>query len=276
MKLTNSVNQEVQERTHTSPHILTLDIETAPLQSYHWGLWDQNVGLDMIQDEWSILSFSAKWLGKSNVIYMDTGGRGVDKVRDDMAVLEALWGLLDNADIVVAQNGLAFDIKKINSRFLLAGLPPYSPIRVVDTMLVAKKHFNFTSNKLAWMSQHITNSKKSTHKLFPGFELWAECLKDNKKAWAEMKKYNVMDTVATEELYLKMLPWIGGHPNVATYTDSENASCPKCNSDNLQKRGLYHTQTGVFQRYCCVKCKGWSKGRNSILTREKRKALLGN
>jgi hypothetical protein len=55
-------------RTRNGPRILFLDIETAPLQSYHWGLWDQNIGLEQIGTEWSILSFSAKWLGERRVI----------------------------------------------------------------------------------------------------------------------------------------------------------------------------------------------------------------
>ncbi len=258
------------------PRILTLDIETAPLQSYHWGLWDQQIGLDFIQVEWTILSFSAKWLGDPKVIYQDTSGKGTKNVRDDSQLLLALWELLNEADIVVAQNGQAFDIKKINARMLMSGFPPYSPIRVVDTMLVAKKHFSFTSNKLAWMSKYITESEKSPHKLFPGFELWIECLKDNPKAWAEMQKYNCIDTIATEELYLKMLPWIGNHPNVATYTDSEEMSCPKCNSKDIQKRGLSYTQTSVYQRYQCQSCEGWSRGRVTTNTIAKRKSLLSN
>lgn len=258
------------------PRIVTLDIETAPLQSYHWGLWDQNIGLEQIAVEWTILSFSAKWLGEKKVFYKDTGGRGVDKVRDDKALLEELWNILNEADIVIAQNGQAFDIKKINARMIMAGMKPYSPIKIVDTMLVSKKHFSFTSNKLAWLSGHLTTAKKSEHKLFPGFELWAECMKDNAKAWAEMKKYNCIDTVATEELYLKLRPWVEGHPNVAIYSEMEEMLCPKCNSDKVQKRGKAFTQTGEYHRFQCQDCGGWSRSRYTLNTKDKRKAQLSN
>ncbi len=258
------------------PRIVTIDIETAPLQSYHWGLFDQNVGLEFIQDEWTILSFSAKWLGEDKVIYMDTGGKGVGKVRDDRKLLEALWDILNEADIVVGQNVQKFDIKKINSRMLMLGMKPYSPVRIIDTMLVAKRHFAFTSNKLKWMSKYLTNAKKDDHKEFPGFELWSECLKDNKKAWAEMKKYNCLDTIATEELYLKMLPWIASHPNMSAYNDGLENECPKCASKKLQKRGVSVTQTGSFQRFQCQGCGGWSKSRTNNKSLEKRKTLLGN
>lgn len=258
------------------PRIVTLDIETAPLESYHWGLWDQNIGLDFIQLEWSILSFSAKWLGEKKVVYCHTGGRGKSKVRDDRAVCQELWNILDEADIVVTQNGKSFDIKKINARLIELGFKPYSPIKVIDTKLIAKKHFSFTSNRLEWMSKHLTNAKKSKHKEFPGFELWTECLKDNPKAWAEMRKYNCIDTIATEELYLKMLPWVEGHPNVAAYSSIEEVQCPKCGSQKVQKRGSARTQTGEYHRFQCQDCGGWARSRQVINTSTKRKSLLSN
>ncbi len=258
------------------PRIVTLDIETAPLQSYHWGLWDQNIGLEMINLEWTILSYSAKWLGDPNVIYSDTGGRGVAKVRDDKAILKEIWDILDQADIVIAQNGKAFDIKKINGRLIMNGFPPYSPVKVIDTMLESKKHFNFTSNKLAWLSEHLTSAKKSEHKAFPGFELWVECMNDNPKAWIEMRKYNCIDTVATEELYLKLRPWISNHPNVAIYNSDERPACPKCGSHKVESAGLRHTQIGVYRRFRCKDCQGYCSSRLVQNTKEKRASLLTN
>lgn len=258
----------------TAPSIVTLDIETSPLESYTWGLWDQNVGLEQIKTEWSILSYSAKWLGSKEIFFNHTGGRGPKKVRDDKPLMKELWNLLDQADLVVAQNGARFDIKKINSRLVVHGFGPYSPIRIVDTLSVAKKHFGFTSNKLAWLSKYLTETKKSEHKKFPGFELWLECLKDNPAAWAEMRKYNIQDVVATEQLYLKQRPWISGHPNVANYNFDESEQCPKCASPRLQARGWAVTQAGKYQRLQCQDCGGWSRSKKNLSSADKRKSLL--
>ena len=260
----------------SGPQIITLDIETAPLESWHWGIWKEMIGLEQIDIEWSILSFSYKKLGEGKVYYYDTSGHGPSKVRNDRALLDILWNVLDQADIVVTQNGKQFDIKKINSRMLMHNMPPYSPVKIIDTREAAQKHFSFTSNKLAWMSEHLVETKKSEHKLFPGFLLWKECLKDNPKAWAEMKKYNKVDVIATEQLYLKMRPWIEGHPNVACYTNDEVMRCPKCNSTNLHKRGYARTQTGVYHRYQCQRCFGWPRGRQIVNSTAKRKSLLIN
>lgn len=253
------------------PKILTLDIETAPLKVYAWGLWDQQTGINQIDTEWSILAVCAKWMGKAPV-YRDCRG----KPRDDKKLLTWVRGLLDEADIVISQNGVSFDIKKINARLIAEDMPPYSPVRHIDTKLVAQKHFGFTSNRLEWMGKNVGREPKSTHKKFPGFELWAACLEDNKAAWEEMKRYNVQDVKATERLYLKMRPWIEGHPNVNTYGNSDLEACPKCGSEHIQRRGMHTTQTARYARYHCQTCGGWSRGRKTELLRETGRSLLTN
>jgi RNase_H superfamily len=255
------------------PRILTIDIETSPLESYTWGIWEQNVGLDQIKTEWSILAFAAKWLGDKKVIYSDTGGRGAGKVRDDKKLVGEIWELLDKADLIVAQNGARFDLKKINARLVTHGYGPYSPVRVIDTLLIAKKHFGFTSNKLEWQSKYLTAAPKSKHKKFPGFELWLECLKDNPAAWAEMRKYNKQDVIATEELYLRQRPWIAQHPNLGTF-NSDGPTCPKCDDPHVVKKGIVTTQQGRYQQYQCKNCGGWSRGKQLLTPLPIRKEKL--
>lgn len=242
-----------------SPKILVLDIETAPIEAYVWGLWDQNIGIDFIKCDWTILSFAAQWVGRKEVIYADTGGDGVGMVRNDKAITVQIRGLLDEADIVVAQNGKQFDVRKINARIIEHGLLPPSPYRVIDTMIEAKKYFAFTSQKLAWTSKILTNSPKDEHKKFPGFELWKECLLDNPAAWAEMRKYNIRDIRATLLVYLKLRPWINNHPNMGMYTDKP--ACPKCGSKNVHARGIAVTQNATYQRFQCQTCGGWARGK---------------
>lgn len=257
-----------------SPSILILDIETAPIESYTWGLFDQNVAVKQIKSEWSIISYAAKWFNQSKVDYRDTSGRGSRYIRDDKALLGDIWKLLNEADIVVAQNGNSFDVKKINARLLMHGFAPYSPIRIIDTLLVARRHFSFTSNKLEWLSANLTDHPKDQHKNFPGFELWTECLADNPKAWREMKKYNIGDVFATEKLYKRLRPWIAQHPNLGAYKTGEMISCPKCGSEEITKQGIRTTQQGAYQQYKCGGCGGWSRGKVMLLSKDKRKSML--
>lgn len=248
------------------PKILTLDIETSPIEAYAWGIWEQNISLDQVKQDWSILAFAAKWLHAPEVIYADTGGRGKTRVRDDRRLLKQIWALLDEADIVVAQNGKAFDLKKINARLIEHGFPPYSPIRVVDTMLVARRHFAFSSNKLAFLTSKLTKAKKLTHKKYPGFSLWLACLADDPEAWKEMQAYNQMDVVSTEELYLKLRPWTSEHPNMGAYIDTDKPVCPKCGSKRLQSRGWVYSATGKHRKLRCQDCNGFARVRRNTKT----------
>jgi hypothetical protein len=256
----------------SNPRVLTLDIETAPIEAYVWDIWEQNVGLDQIKTEWSILAYCGKWLGSDELIYQDTGGRGPRKVRDDSRLLTGLHALLDDADIVVAQNGKKFDLRKINARLIMAGYKPYSPVRIIDTMLEARKVAAVTSTRLAWLSKYLTDTPKSEHKKFPGFELWLECLADNPVAWREMRKYNQIDVLSTEKTYLKLRPWMTTHPNMGAYHEGE--ACKNCGSTKLQSRGTVTTQQGKYQRFHCQECGAWPRGKVNLLSKTTRAGLL--
>lgn len=245
-----------KESYHSPTKILVLDIETAPLESYTWGTFEQDVGLDQIKTEWSILSFAAKWLHNPKVIYKSTGGRGKRYVRHDKPLLKDLWQLLDEADIVVSQNGKAFDIKKVNARMAMHGILPYSPIKQIDTLVEAKKHFKFTSNRLAWLSKYLSDTKKSEHKKFPGFSLWLECLQDNPKAWAEMKKYNIIDILATEQVYFKLRPWMNNHPNISQV----KGVCHSCGGTEFNSRGWNLQKNHKTRQLSCKSCGSYAAG----------------
>jgi hypothetical protein len=255
------------------PKIVTLDIETAPIEAYVWGTFKQNIGLNMIKQDWTILSFSFKWLGQKKVYYSDVSQK--EDVRDDSELLHELWCVLDECDILVGQNGRQFDVKKIMARFLTEGLPPVSPFKIVDTLEMAKQIARFTSNKQDWLSQLLTDQPKEHHNEFPGFELWAEVLKGNPRAWAVMKKYNKVDVIGCEQMYLTMLPYYEGHPNVAAYYDDDAMRCPRCGTADMQlqeKPAL--TNVGAYNRYQCGGCGGFARDRYTINSKAKRKALL--
>lgn len=196
---------------------LIIDIETSPIVGFVWGTWQQNLSHEQINADWSILSYAAKWAGESKVFYEDTGGRGVKKVRDDSVLLPGIWKLLDEADRIVAQNGNKFDVKKINYRLAEHGFDPPSKYRVYDTLLASRRLFAATSHKLGWLSEHLTDTPKSKHRKFPGWELWTECLKDNPAAWKEMRKYNIQDIKATEKLWMRQQAWVRNRPMLGTY-----------------------------------------------------------
>ena len=143
------------------PRVLLLDIETAPVLGFVWGLFDQNIALNQIHTDWHIISWSAKWLNDpaSKVMYMDQSK--AKNIEDDSKILKKMWNLLNEADIVVTQNGKKFDMKKLNARFILNNMGPPSPYRQIDTLVIAKKNFGFTSNKLEYMTKKLCKKNLS-------------------------------------------------------------------------------------------------------------------
>lgn len=247
--------------------ILLFDIETSPLMVYVWGLWENNVSLNQVVEDWSVLSWSAKWLGEKQLMYEDN--RKSKNIRDDKKLLKRIWELLDEADIVITQNGKSFDSKKLNARFIQHKMEPPSSYKHIDTKVLAKKHFGFTSNSLEYMTDKLCKKyKKLKHKNFPGQELWNECLKGNPKAWKEMEKYNKHDVLALEELYTKLQPW-DASVNFNLYSKSEAPVC-SCGSKDFQKRGFFFTNVGKYQRYRCKRCGAETRDRKNILDKNVR------
>lgn len=252
------------------PKILLIDIETSPIIAHVWQLFDNNVGLNQIEKDWHLLSFSAKWLGEKEIFYADQ--RNEKDISNDKKLLEKVWKLLDEADIVIGQNSKQFDIKKLNARFVLNGMKPPSSYRQIDTLRLAKKYFGFTSNKLAYMSSKLNKKyKKLDHKDFPGHEMWVECLKGNKKAWVAMEKYNKYDVLSLEELYTKLIPW-DNSINFAVYEPDKGPVC-SCGHNNFRAKGFAYTASGKFQRYECLKCGAQQQSKQNILTKEQKKSI---
>lgn len=255
------------------PKILCFDLETAPITAYTWGLFDQNIGLNQIKSDWHLISWSAKWLGEpaSKVMYMDNSR--AKNIQNDKALVQGLAKLLNQADIVITQNGDAFDIKKLNARAVINRLPPIKPVRSTDILKEGRKVFKFTSHKLEYITSILNDKyRKLKHNEYPGFELWSAILKGDKRAWKVMKKYCIHDVLSTEESYQKIQGWIKTQ-NISTYADDVVMRC-RCGSDSLESRGYAFTDNGKYQVYRCKSCGKWPRGAVNLLSAEKRKVSL--
>lgn len=246
------------------PKILLLDLETAPAKVFTWGLWEQNIGTTQIVEDGYVLMWCAKWLHKKEVLsdmLINYPSFYKENPRSDKKIAESIWKLMDEADIIVTQNGIDFDLKWINTMFVKHGLKPVSPYKSVDTKRVLKSKFRFISNKLDFVGRKLgLGGKLSTG----GFELWEGCLKGDKKCWDKMLKYCKNDVILLEKLYLKVLPFISNHPNYGLYSGVSDSVCPNCGCKSLERRGFEYTSTNKYQRYVCKKCGKWSRERKSI------------
>lgn len=243
--------------------ILLFDIETAPAKGWFWGVWETNV--IEVEQHGYMLSFSAKWLGQNKVITYTLNDFKGHKAysNDDKKLVSKLAELLNEADIVVAQNGDRFDLTTTNTRLIANNLPPIAPLKTIDTLKVARSKFKFLSNKLDDLGNFLGVGRKIAH---TGKHLWFGCMANDKKAWAMMKKYNVQDVILLEAVYLKLRPWITNHPN-HNFFNGETNKCPNCNSSQLHARGKRRTLTSEYKRYVCKDCGAWSRSNPERISR---------
>lgn len=250
------------------PKVLILDIETAPIQAYVWGLWKQNVYLDQIEADWFMLTWSAKWLFE-DLVYSDKLTEQEAKQEDDKRLVKGIWNLLEEAEIVIAHNGKHFDIPKMNARFIQNGMGPTTPYQLIDTLQVARKQFKFSSNKLEALARIFGFEGK----LSTDFNLWKNCMKGDPTSLLEMETYNKQDVELLEEIYLKLRPWIKGHPNTGVYTEAEDALCPNCGSNDIKMVGQYITHVSKFNTFRCSDCGSIGRFRNNLISKDLRKNL---
>jgi hypothetical protein len=234
-----------------TPRILLFDLETFPNLYYSWRLWEGRT-LDTLEFSY-VCCFSAKWLNGKHITKALPDYSGNQEAQE-YGLLSDLWKLVDEADIIIAHNGRAFDFGRMNSQFIKHGFNPPSPAQKIDTKRVAKEVFGFDSNSLDGLCQFMGLGHKMDT---GGYELWRSCMAGDPKAWARMKKYNTHDVVLLEKLYLKLRPWMPKHPNVTLFKD--RGQCPKCGAEKLWSRGIYRSATREYQRYQCTECGGWSR-----------------
>ena len=255
-----------------APKILLFDIETSPMEVFVWTLiGNKYIQPNNIIKDWNVISWAAKWLCDSTVTSdIQTPEEAI--ARDDSRVLQGIWKLMDEADILIAQNGDNFDIKKLNTRYILNKIGPPSPYQSIDTLKVSKRNFAMSSNKLDFLVQKLTDRKG---KLKTDFELWKSCLRGDPKALKYMEKYNKEDVFLLEDVYLEFRPWIKSHPNFGIYMDTDDQVCPTCGSDDIKAKGSYYTTAANrYKSYNCNNCGAYSRSLAGAKNIEERRILL--
>ncbi len=243
-----------------APKVLLFDLETAPILAYTFSLFKPIIGIDQIVEMPRILCWSARWAGTKGkkVMFMSERDGKIE-------MLTALRDLLDEADVVVGYNSDGFDIPWTNEQFMSNGISLPSPYQPVDIYKLNKKHLRNPSGKLDYLVWNLLNQRKVKHQ---GFNMWKSCMNpddpDYEKSWREMERYAKKDTLLLDPLYEAFKPFIRS-VNAGLYV-AKDFACTHCGSDHLQARGYSRTGAGVFQRYQCQECGGWSKDPKRIGT----------
>ena len=251
------------------PKVLVFDIETLPIIGTFWDTGKQYIPHQNIIEDYVVLSWSAKYLfsprGMGDILTSKEAQTRMESVLSgkehnaDERIIRHIWKLIDEADCLISQNGIKFDIKKLNTRFLFYGLNPPRPFHHIDTLQAANSAFAVSSHSLDYMMRFLRLARK----LPTNYALWLRCMRGDSKALKEMNTYGMNDTFILEDYYAKIRAWIPNHPNFSAYTHryvdlkaGEN-SCPVCrhviNESALD--GRYRTPLGyVYRSFRCLHC----------------------
>ena len=263
---------ENNRKDYSPAKVLVFDIETAPLKAWAWSMWKPYLNYENIEQDWFMLCWSAKWLFDEEVL-SDTCTPEEVANEDDRRISESLWNLLEEADIVIAHNGIKFDIKKVNTRFLMHGLNRPSPFQVIDTLIHARKHLSFTSNRLDAIGEIMGLGRK----LQTSFSLWLRCMEQEQEALDEMSTYCDQDVKLLEAVYLKLRPFINPHPNMGLYIGEDVRTCSTCGADEKHLEFLdsnYVTYANAYTAFRCKSCGAIGRSRESNTPKAAKKNML--
>lgn len=239
------------------PRVLFVDLENSPLLGFAWDGYETTL-LDIVQDS-KILCFSYKWQHEKkirNVSLLDFPYKPNRFKIDDSKVVTELWGLFNEADIIVAQNGDRFDVRVANARFLAHELPPPSPYVTVDTLKIARRHFKLAFNSLDHLCRFLGIERKVDA---GGIHTWWKCMDGELKAWKHMIYYCNADVDRLVKVYDKMKGWHKTHPNLSLFTRNDDC-CPRCQGTDYILNGKRLVALGWRQEYKCNGCGGYWRG----------------
>lgn len=262
--------------TTDGPKILVLDVETAAAEVLTFGRFKQNIGqANILKEGGWILCAAWRWLGSSKTESVWLSPVEIEAA-DDGPLVGHIFDLMQEADAIVAHNGLGFDHKVIQTRSVYHGFGSLPAVKVIDTLQMAKKNLRLPSNRLDSIGEYFGLGRKLATN---GIELWKKVQQGDENAMLQMVEYCEQDVNLLHEVYLKLRA-VGNAANFNAglyykHDEEPTLRCPTCGSSNVAATGRAITTTlSVFDEYLCQDCGSIHRNRQTKTTKEDRSALL--
>ena len=252
--------------------VLFIDLETSAALVYCFGRHKQYINQDAIHTEGGkILVAGYRWLGepKTDVLY----DKSEIRAGEDYLLCVKLWDLFSQADVVVAHNAKNFDVKMLEARCLVNGLPPLPTVQVIDTLEIAKRKFRFPSNKLDSLAAFLSIGRKVET---GGIDLWVKVQQGNEEAINNMVTYCEGDVDLLHDVFLALRSrGLVSAFNAALYYDDEVIRCRACGHTEFEATGRkIRTATGIYNELRCTECETVQRDKQNQTTKTKRTNLL--
>lgn len=254
------------------PKILAFDIEKEPMLVNTYDLKPKYIHHANIEREGELMSWAAMWVGEPNSKVMCLSHRSERKKWNVKKLIEPLWDLMNEADILVSHFGEGFDEPELNAAFLDHGLKPPMPSKHRDTYKMAKRKFNYPSYSLGYLAKRL----KLPHQKLDngGMDIIRKCREGDLKAWKQFEEYNKGDVLCDIDLYRKLFPFDPKLNFSVFYGDDEIEQRCECSGTVFTKDGYAYRNNGVYHRYRCKSCGAPARGKKNIMDKTKKSFLL--
>ena len=173
-------------------------------------------------------------------------------------MLQAVWDVYDQADVVYGHNVDRFDTRHLNTGWRDLGLPAPAPFKIVDTLTEARRTFGDESMQLAALTTRLGIATK-TDKY--SVDVARAACAGNAAAQRKLRAYNVGDVVASEAFVDRLRGWIPTHPHNLQGINTGVPTCNQCWGDNLTANGERLAAVMAYPLYRCDDCGANVQGR---------------
>lgn len=248
--------------------ILALDFETSYNLALTWGLYDGFIPHENVLKERGILMGSYTYLNPLDKTHSKIRNISLLNSTDEDDMINKLYLIMLDADIIVTHNGDKFDLRRFNTELIKHNFDPLPKIKTIDTLKIARKNFNFNSNKLADLARTLGLGEKGDVPKSVWIVLGNpnSSERDKRQALKLMRDYCNQDVVLLAKLYFALRRFDPSHPSFNLVADASDA-CPRCTSQGTLETNpawVYHSATRTYPRFKCTNCGGWTKGVKSV------------
>lgn len=180
------------------------------------------------------------------VVKINDGKKFKKDFRNDKVIAIKIHELMTEADIIVAHNGDAFDIKHANTLFIKHDLGPIPEKKSIDTLKAARKYFNFAGNDLDNLSKRFGGRGKDNK------PCWFKLTDGDEKEINKAAKYCKNDVKELERIFINIRPYIKRLPHLKM--PGGIIECQACRSKRLHKRGMGFDGYKIYARIKCAEC----------------------
>ena len=246
---------------------MVYDIETSLVRIEHWGTGKTYINhtqlVEGIEGQTRIISIAWKYVGEDKV-YALTWKDGCDK-----KMMTEFMTYYNQCDMVIGQNNNSFDNKLVATRAAYHGLPLNRFVKSFDIYRKVKTVFKLQSYSMAYMAKYFGLTLKQSHE---GIRMWKMIQygtpAQKKEYLKKMVDYNIGDIVTTEELYMKLRPYMGTISHEGVKKGLPRWSCPVTGATDVEWVNTIYTEAGTVQRILLCKSSNHQFKVNNAVYRE--------